>query len=57
MGMARNNTSVEMERFQDGLRKVLSVSKADLNKMLAEEKASKKGKLKPGPRPKTSDRA
>jgi hypothetical protein len=42
-----------MDRFRDGLRQVLSVSKTDLNRMLAEEKAANLGKVKPGPKPKT----
>jgi hypothetical protein len=52
--MSENSSSPEMDRFRDGLRQVLSVSKADLNRMLAEEKAAKVGKVKPGPKPKTS---
>jgi hypothetical protein len=48
-----------MDRFNDALRQVLNVSKADLSRMLAEEKLSKQGKVKPGPKPKlpASDRA
>jgi hypothetical protein len=46
--------TVEMDRFREGLRQVLSVSKTDLNKLLAEEKASKEGKIKPGPKPRLS---
>lgn len=49
----KSENSAEMNRFNAALRQVLSVSKADLNKMLAEEKASKNGKLRPGPRPKS----
>lgn len=41
-----------MQRFNDALRNVLRVSKSDLNEMLEEERRSKIGKLKPGPKPK-----
>jgi hypothetical protein len=44
----------ETRRFNDALRRVLSVSKKDLNQMLEDERRSKIGKLKPGPEPKTS---
>jgi hypothetical protein len=44
----------EMKRFNDALRSVLQVSKSDLNQMLADEKIANAGKLKPGPKPKTS---
>jgi hypothetical protein len=50
----QSHISPEMDRFHEGLRKVLSVSKASLNQMLADEKKIKEGKLKPGPKPKTS---
>jgi hypothetical protein len=40
----------EMNQFNNALRKVLSLSKTDLQKLLAEEKASKVGKQKPGPK-------
>jgi hypothetical protein len=43
-----------MRRFNDALRDVLSVSKSDLNRMLEDERRSKIGKVKPGPKPKTS---
>ena len=45
----------EMNRFNAALRQVLSVSKPDLNRLLADEKASKAGKVKPGPKSKTAD--
>jgi hypothetical protein len=48
------DATLKMDRFRDGLRQVLSVSKTDLKKMLDEERESKRGKLKPGPKPKTS---
>jgi hypothetical protein len=54
IGVSENTESPEMHRFRDGLRQVLSVSKSDLKKMLADEKAAKAGKLKPGPKPKSS---
>ncbi len=41
-----------MRRFNNALRGVLSVSKSDLNRMLEEERRSKIGKPKPGPKPK-----
>lgn len=40
--------------FQDALKRVLTVSKTDLNRMLAEEKAANAGKPKRGPKPKSS---
>jgi hypothetical protein len=43
--------------FSLALRKVLQVSKLDLNRMLAEEKALNIGKVKRGPKPKTSSSA
>ncbi len=43
-----------MRRFNDALRNILHVSKSDLNRMLEEERQSKIGKPKPGPKPKTS---
>ena len=42
------------DRFASALRRVLQVSKTDLNQMLADEKRAKAGKLKPGPKPKCS---
>jgi hypothetical protein len=44
----------EMRRLNDALRSVLQVSKSDMNQMLEEERRSKIGKPKPGPKPKTS---
>jgi hypothetical protein len=43
--------SPEMKNFDDALRRVLRVSKDELNKRLAEEEASKVGKPKRGPKP------
>jgi len=42
------------ERFQSALRSVAQVSKNDLSNMLADEKLANQGKLKRGPRPKSS---
>jgi len=39
--------------FQNALRQVLKVSKADMNRMLAEEKLANAGKPKRGPKPKS----
>jgi len=44
--------TAKMRKFQAALRSVLRVSKSDLNRMLEEERRSKIGKLKPGPKPK-----
>jgi len=44
----------KFERFQGALRCVGRVSKSDLNQMLEQERQSKIGKQKPGPKPKTS---
>jgi hypothetical protein len=40
------------EVFEGALRKVLRVSKDDLNQMLADEKKANEGKPKRGPKPK-----
>lgn len=50
--MSRPNA--ELRKFQDALKSVLSVSKSEMNQMLAAEKAANAGKPKRGPRPKTS---
>lgn len=52
--LMKNTSSPEMDRFNTALRQILQVPKVELNRMLAEEKASKAGKTKPGPKPKTS---
>jgi hypothetical protein len=44
--------SPEMKNFDEALRRVLRVSKAELNKRFAEEEASKVGQPKRGPKPK-----
>jgi hypothetical protein len=41
-------------RFASALRRVLQVSKNDLNQMLADEKRANAGKPKRGPKPKHS---
>jgi hypothetical protein len=48
------SVSPEMDRFNTALRQVLSVSKTDLKRLLAEDNIAKAGKAKPGPKPKTS---
>jgi hypothetical protein len=48
------STSKEYKTFSDALRKVLQVSKTDLNRMLADEKLANAGKPKRGPKPKLS---
>jgi hypothetical protein len=53
VGMSQRK-SPEMQRFNDALRSVLSVSKSDMQKMLEHERQSKIGKVKPGPKPRTS---
>jgi hypothetical protein len=50
----KSKSSPEYQKFTGALRTVLSVSKADMNRMLEEERQSKIGKVKPGPKPKTS---
>jgi len=40
-----------MRRVNEGLRRVVSVSKADLAEAMAKEKASREGKPKRGPKP------
>lgn len=46
--------SPEYTRFDRAMKQILQVSKTDLNRMLAEEKAANAGKPKRGPKPKTS---
>ena len=54
MQMSENEAKSAMDRFNDGLRQVLSVSKTDLHRLLEKDKASKAGKVKRGPKPKSS---
>lgn len=42
------------DKFQGALRQVLQVSKADMTRMLAEEKIANQDKPKRGPKPKPS---
>lgn len=51
---SKPNSSPEYQKFTGALRTVLQVSKSDMNRMLEEERVSKIGKTKPGPKPKTS---
>lgn len=54
----RMNSSVkpnpEFEKFNDAMRRVLSVSKAELQRRIDAEKLANAGKPKRGPKPKTS---
>ena len=45
--------SPEMKRFDDALRRVLRVTKAELKELLAQDEASKVGKPKRGPKPRS----
>ena len=44
----------EFEKFNDAMRRVLSVSKAELQRRIDAEKLANAGKPKRGPKPKTS---
>lgn len=46
--------NAEFENFDDAMRRVLRVSKAELQKRLEAEKQANAGKPKRGPKPKTS---
>jgi hypothetical protein len=50
----KTTTNSEMRRFNSALRSVLKVSKSELQKMLASDKASRADRPKPGPRRKAS---
>jgi hypothetical protein len=52
--MSGKHNTPELQRFNEALKDVLSVSKNDMNRMLEDERRSKIGKIKPGPKPKTS---
>ena len=52
--MTQKNTSVEMDRFNDALRQAMQVSKADLNRLLAEDKVTPLVPQKRGRKPKSS---
>jgi hypothetical protein len=44
-------SSAESTNFENAMRTILTVSKADVNRTLAEEKAANAGKPKRGPKP------
>jgi len=46
--------SAEYTNFESAMRMILTVSKADVNRVLAEEKLANAGKPKRGPKPKAS---
>jgi hypothetical protein len=50
----KQKQSPEYQNFTNALRTILQVSKGEMNQMLEEERISKIGKTKPGPKPKTS---
>jgi len=57
--LAHNSTmserkSTEQQRFDGALKSILQVSKADMQKMLADERKGHEGQPKRGPKPKTS---
>jgi len=54
---SKPKTNQEYTAFQSALRRVLQVSKSDLNDMLSEEKRANAGKIKRGPKPSASARA
>jgi hypothetical protein len=45
----------EMKNFNDALRRIMRVSKSDLSKILAKEKAANADKPKRGPKAKSTD--
>jgi hypothetical protein len=53
MRTEKSPESVEMARFNTALRGALSLSKADLNSLLSEEKVAHNLKQKPGRKPKS----
>ena len=54
MGVPKTSLSPEMVRFNDALRQAMSVSKADLKSLLAEDKITPLVPQKRGRKPKTS---
>jgi hypothetical protein len=48
-----SNKSPELQRFEGALKSILSVSKTDMQKMLADERKAHEGQPKRGPKPKT----
>jgi hypothetical protein len=53
--MTKTSTSPEMDRFNSALRGALNLSKADLNRLLSEEKVSHNLRQKPGRKPKAAN--
>ena len=49
--MENASKSPEMKRFDDALRRVLRVTKAELKELLTQDEASKEGKPRRGPKP------
>jgi hypothetical protein len=52
-----NSDSPEMARFNDALRQAMQVSKADLKRLLAQDKITRLAPQKRGRKPKASARA
>jgi hypothetical protein len=50
----KSTSSEHYRKFSTALHKVLQVSKADIDQMLADEKRANEGKLKRRPKPKSS---
>ena len=51
---SKPETSAEFTKFDETVRRVLSVSKEEMQRREAEYRASREGKPKRGPKPKTS---
>lgn len=43
-----------MSRFNNALRQIVQIPKSELRRLLDEDRRSKAGKTKPGPKPKAS---
>jgi hypothetical protein len=50
VSVEKSEQSIEMGRFNDALRQVIRVSKEDLNRLLADEKAAISDRPKRGPK-------
>lgn len=50
----KSELTEEMTRFNGALRRVMSVSKSELNRRLEADRQAKEGKPKRGPKPKAS---
>jgi hypothetical protein len=50
VSVEKSSQSPEMDRFRSALKSVMRVSKEDLNKILAQEKAANADKPKRGPK-------